>query len=391
MLTTKLKALKFDLKKWNKDVFGNLEWRKSRVFADFYEIDRLEEGGGDVEFLRSRRASCQTDFAKIASMEEISWRQKSRALWLKERDRNTKFFHRLANAHRRSNHIGRIWVEGVEMWKEEDVHNGIVSFYQKLYTEPFIWRPKLDGLHFEAISEIDREGLKILFTEEEVLKALVEFYSIGAFEKSLNGTFIALIPKKGGASDIKDFLPICLVGYINKLFAKVFALRLRGVMDGIISNPQNAFVRGRKILDSVLIAGECVDSRLRSGVPRVFCKLDIEKAYVHVNWNFPLYLLQRMGSGSKWRKWIETCLSSVKFSVLVNGSPVGFFGCSQGLRQVDPLSSFLFLIVMEDLSRLMRRAEDLDLIKGFMVGRDPVHQMEAVPGLKVNVTCACAG
>ncbi|XP_059658619.1 uncharacterized protein LOC132304937 [Cornus florida] len=169
MLTKKLRSLKFDLKKWNKDIFGNLEWRKNRALVEFSEIDRLEEAGGDVEELRSKKASRQAAFAEIASMEEILWRQKSRALWLKEGDRNTNFFHRLANAHRRSNHIGRIRVEGVELWREEELHNVIVSFYQKLYLKPLAWRPKLDGLHFKAISELDRDGLEIPFTEDEVL------------------------------------------------------------------------------------------------------------------------------------------------------------------------------------------------------------------------------
>ncbi|XP_059669248.1 uncharacterized protein LOC132314393 [Cornus florida] len=136
------------------------------------EIDRLEEARRDMESLHSRRASCRAVFAEIASMEEISWQQKSRALWLKEGDRNTKFFHQLANAHRRSNHIGRIRVDGEELWREEEVHNGVASFYQKLYTESLVWRPKLDGLHFEAISELDKDRIENPFTEEEVLKAL---------------------------------------------------------------------------------------------------------------------------------------------------------------------------------------------------------------------------
>jgi hypothetical protein len=168
--------------------------------------------------------------------------------------------------------------------------------------------------------------------------------------------------------DVRDFRPISFVGGIYKIISKVLANRFKSVLGKIISNTQNAFVGGRQILDLVLIANECVDSQIRSGDLGLLCELDLEKAYDHVNWDFLLYLLYCCGFGEKWRAWIRFCISTMRFSILVNGTLSGFFNSSSDLLQGDSRSHFLFVVVMEASSRMLSASLDQGNLTGFSVG-----------------------
>lgn len=103
-------------------------------------------------------------------------------------------------------------------------------------------------------------------------------------------------------------------------------------MEKVISKSQDAFIKGRQILDSILIANECLISRIRSRDLGVLCKLDLEKAYDHVSWGFLLYIWRRCGIEEKWCEWITHCISMMRFFVLINGTSSGFFSSSHGLR-----------------------------------------------------------
>ena len=115
----------------------------------------------------------------------------------------------------------------------------------------------------------------------------------------------------------------------------------------MVGPSQHAFAQGRQIMDASLIANECIDHYLRTNHLGILCKLDIEKAYDHISWEFVMAILEKMGFPSKWRSWVFFCISLVRFSVLINDEASSFFSSSRGLRQGDPLSPLLFILVME--------------------------------------------
>ena len=119
--------------------------------------------------------------------------------------------------------------------------------------------------------------------KEDVLDMFKEFHEQNSFIKSLYNTFLVLLSKKGGAEDLGDYRPISLLGGLYKLLAKVLANRLKKVIGKVVSSDQNAFIKGRQILDASLIANEVIDSWQKRGEKDLICKLDIEKAYNNIN------------------------------------------------------------------------------------------------------------
>ncbi|KAH0658710.1 hypothetical protein KY289_027458 [Solanum tuberosum] len=410
VLACKLKALKHKLKEWSKKESGNLGLQRKKLLEQLAEMDMERENIVLTEEEITKKAAVLLEYEDLIKKEEIAWRQRSRILWLKEGDKNTKFFHKMAKSHRRYNNIDQLMIQGEVTHEPAEIEGEIITYYKKLYTEPIPWRPTHQYAICPIITEEEKMALQGRFEENEVLTCLKlcaadkapgpdgftmgffikcweivkqdimdtfpKFYDQEVFEKSFNATFIALVPKKKGANELRHYRPINLIGSIYKILSKVLIERLKGVIDKLVDSQQMTFIKGRQIIDAVLIANEAVDSRTKQNKPGILCKLDIEKAYDHVNWKYLMKILEMMGFGQKWMNWIMFCISTINFSVLINGLPAGFFSSQRGLRQGDPLSPFLFLITMEGLNSMIKTTNTRGWLKGFDVSRDGAGSLE---------------
>jgi hypothetical protein len=197
-----------------------------------------------------------------------------------------------------------------------------------------------------------------------------EFHSNATLPKAFTASFLTLVPKKDHLQALSDYRPICLVSSLYKILSKVLAARLKQVLGKLISKVQLAFLPNRQILDGVLIVNELLDLAKRRKDKCLMFKVDFERAYDTVNWHFLEYMMTRMGFAIGWRRWIRACVFQSSMSVLVNGSPTKDFSVGKGLRQGDPLSPFLFLIVAEGLTGLMSKAVDSHRFDGYKVSNN---------------------
>ena len=163
-LSEKLKALKGNLRGWNKDVFNRVEENMKVALKKVAYRDDLENQRPLSSNEMEERVSAIEDFKKWAIMEETSWRQKSRETWLKEGDKNTCFFHRMANSHSRRNNFTKIRIGGECFTSQADIRSSVVNAYWELLSNLGVWRANLEGLNFNRLEEGEVANLEVPFT-----------------------------------------------------------------------------------------------------------------------------------------------------------------------------------------------------------------------------------
>ena len=344
----------------------------------------------------------------LLAKEERLWRQRSRVEWLKAGDRNTRYFHCRATQRQRHNYVYQL-KNSVGQWTTHhaqvpalfiDHYNSlfqtgspdqieqVVEHIKPVVTEEMnedlnmVFTPDEVAVALKQMSPLKApgpDGLPPLFYHkywhligEEVTKAVLTCLNTGKILRAINHTYITLIPKVQNPEAVVDFRPISLCNVIYKIISKVLANRLKTLLPRIVSDSQSAFVPGRLITDNILVAFETLhhmQHQKRGNVGSMALKLDMSKAYDRVEWRYLQRVMESMGFHSRWVAIIMECISTVSYSILVNGEPHGFITPSRGLRQGDPLSPYLFLLCAEGFHSLLQKGKMAGDLKGVSISR----------------------
>lgn len=189
----------------------------------------------------------------------------------------------------------------------------------------------------------------------KVTEITQHFFQHGTMPLGFKHTFLALIPKKEKATKVDHFRSIALCNVAYKVITKILANRLKDLLDHIVSPWQSSFILNRFMQDNVFITHECMHyiKRKKAKLGYMAIKIDMAKADDKEEWCFLLQLFKLHGFSESFMVLIRTCILSPMFSILLNGSPFGYFAVDRGLRQGDPISPALSTIFIDVFSRII--------------------------------------
>nr|GEZ01283.1 putative RNA-directed DNA polymerase, eukaryota, reverse transcriptase zinc-binding domain protein [Tanacetum cinerariifolium] len=375
-LLGKLKHLKKVIRVWNKTNTINVNNIKAQHKIALEDVDSCIDKGNGTEEDVKRRVEILNKIQDIDKLKSLEMAQKAKVKWAVEGDENYSFFHGVLNKKRNLLNIQGVMANGVWVDNPNKVKSEFCEHFSKRFCKPGSRSATLQMRFPKCITLYQQRDMECEVTNDEIKKAVWDcglraqmVLRLVSIEGSgCNSSFIALIPKIPDANMVKDFRHISLVGSLYKIIAKILANRLVGVLGDIVSEVQSAFIADRQILDGMFILNEVLQwCKVKKKQALIF-KVDFEKVYDSVRWDFLDKVLSKFGFGEKWCKWIQACLKSSRGSIIINGSPTKEFQFGKGLKQGDPLSPFLFILIMKSLHLSFQRVVDAAMFHGLQLG-----------------------
>ncbi|GKB70054.1 RNA-directed DNA polymerase, eukaryota [Tanacetum coccineum] len=399
----KLQLLKSTIKVWSKEARSRTREKKTIIHHKLSEVDKIIDQGICNDDVISIRTNLLNEIQELNSLDAVEISQKAKIRWTIEGDENTKYFHGILNKKRSQLASHGTLVNGDWISNPDGVKHEFLSHFRKQFSPPDSPRFCFDYVFPNRLSSDQVEDLECNVTyekvkravwdcgtnklpgpdgftfesfrefwatiDQDVFQAVLEFFESGLIPRGCNASFISLIPKIQDAKLVKDFRPISLIRSIYKIITKILANRLCLVLPSIISEIQSAFVSNCNILDGSFLLNELLSWCKHKNRSALIFKVDSEKAADSVKWVYLLDTLQAFGFGKKWWNWINGCLQTATGSVLVNGSPSSEFQFFKGLKQGDPISPFLFILIMETLHLSFSRVINAGLFKGISINQ----------------------
>ncbi|XP_062100345.1 uncharacterized protein LOC133806236 [Humulus lupulus] len=360
-LVGKLTRLKHILKKFNWRSMGDVVCNYEESKNKFQLAQAALHSDPMNAFLLDKERVAQLDYSKHETTYASFIRQKSKITWLRFGDENSSFFmlHFKNHLGYASRFTGRIDPSCIG-------HGPVLNFDDQMKLIKSLTlqdvRLALFGIHSVKIPGPDGYGagfFKTLWKDicKEVSMAVLDFFETGRIPHLLNDTLISLISKVDHPSLASDIRLIACCNTIYKCISKMLSNWLAIVLYSLINLNQGAFIKHRSLAYNVLIFQDLIKGYNRkNSSPRRTMKLDLSKAYDTIDWDFLENLLNTLFFPSQFIKLIMVCLQGSSYSLVLNGRIQGHFKGGKGLRQGDPISPLLFVIVMEYLTRLLIKA-----------------------------------
>ena len=396
-LQNRLRATARVLTRWSQRRVGNIKEQLLMANEVILQMDKAMEQRVLNDDERWLRGQLKKKVLGLASLERTIARQRSRLVWIQEGDANTAFFHLHANGRKRKNHIFKLKKDSETVTDPRDMEMMATNHFVDMLGQPVQRGHTLD-LAALNLPAVDLEELELPFSEEEIWAAIRSLppdkapgpdgFSARFFQSSwtliketvmraiccfdtadgrgfsrLNEAYITLLPKKEGAVEVGDFRPISLLHSVAKIVSKAMALRLAAPLPFLVNSNQSAFVKGRSIQDNFFMVQHSIRSLHRRRVSAIMLKVDVAKAFDSVAWPFLLEVLRHRGFGPRWISRLVTLFSTANTRVLINGNPGEKFWHARGLRQGDPVSPTLFIMIIDVLNAAFQLAEECGLFE----------------------------